>query len=351
MSEQTPVELRTTPHLHTPQDVVDIMRNVVFAILPIVGWSVWQFGLSALLLTITVTASCLLTERLFNYSAKQANTLGDWSAVITGLLLALTLPPAFPLWMGVVAGFVAMALGKVMFGGLGMNIFNPALVGRAFVQAAFPVAITTWTPALFEGRFTQLSPSTLTTPFMIPPSVKEWNSSVAIDAFTGATPLALQKFEQINTPWMDMMLGNVSGSSGETSAIIILLCGLYLALRNLLDWRIPFFILLGTAVTSGGLYLLDPTSNPDPLFSLFSGGLMLGAWFMATDMVGSPVTPLGVAIYGLFIGIVTVVIRVYGGLSEGVMYAILLANAATPLIDRYTKPRVFGQVKQSEVKS
>ena len=349
MSEQTPVELRTTPHLHAPQDVVDIMRNVVFAILPIAAWSVWQFGLSALLLLVTVTTTCLLTERLFNATAQQPNTLGDYSAVITGLLLALTLPPAFPLWMGVVAAFVAMALGKVMFGGLGMNVFNPALVGRAFVQAAFPVAITTWTPALFEGRFTQLSPSTLTAPFMIPPSVSEWNASVAIDAFTGATPLALQKFEHISTPTMDLMLGNVAGSSGETSALIILACGLYLAFRNMLDWRIPFFIMLGTVVTSGVLYLLDPNTNPDPLFMLFSGGLMLGAWFMATDMVGSPVTPLGVMIYGLFIGIVTVVIRVYGGLSEGVMYAILLANAATPLIDQYTKPRVFGEVKPARV--
>lgn len=347
IKDSPPVELRTTPHLHSPQDVVDIMRNVVYAILPIAAWSVWQFGLSALLLLLTVTASCLLTERLFNVTAQQSNTLGDYSAIITGLLLALTLPPSFPLWMGVVAAFVAIALGKVMFGGLGMNVFNPALVGRAFVQAAFPVAITTWTPALFDGRFTQLSPSTLTVPFMIPPPVADWSASVSADAFTGATPLALQKFEQVSTSTMDLLLGNVPGSSGETSALIILLCGLYLALRNMLDWRIPFFIMLGTVATSGLLYLLDQTANPDPLFMLFSGGLMLGAWFMATDMVGSPVTPRGVMIYGLFIGIVTVIIRVYGGLSEGVMYAILLANAATPLIDQYTTPRVFGQVKDS----
>lgn len=249
--------------------------------------------------------------------------------------------------MGVVAGFVAIALGKVVFGGLGMNIFNPALVGRAFVQAAFPVAITTWTPALFESRFTQLSPSTLTPPFMIPPSVAEWNATVSYDAFSGATPLALQKFEQISTSTIELVLGNVAGSSGETSALIILLGGLYLAFRNMLDWRIPFFIMLGVVSTSGLLYLIDQSTAPDPLFMLFSGGLMLGAWFMATDMVGSPVTPSGVAVYGLLIGMLTVVIRVYGGLSEGVMYAILLANAATPLIDQYTKPRVFGQVKKS----
>ncbi len=345
MKKEKPVELHTTPHLHTHEDVIDIMRNVVYATLPIVGWSIWLFGLSALLLTVTVTATCLATERFFSQLSGKGNTIADYSAVITGLLLSLTLPPAFPLWMGVVAGFIAIAMGKVMFGGLGMNIFNPALVGRAFVQAAFPVAITTWTPALFEGRFSQLSPSTLTTPFMIPPSVSEWNASVAIDAFSGATPLALHKFEQVSTPWLELLWGNVAGSSGETSAVIILLCGLYLAFRNMLDWRIPFYIILGTVLTSGVLYAWDSSQFAHPLFMLFSGGLMLGAWFMATDMVGSPVTPMGVAIYGLFIGFITVIIRVFGGLSEGVMYAILLANAATPLIDQYTRPRVFGEVK------
>ncbi len=343
MSKKTKLELRTTPHLHAPQDVVVIMRNVVFSILPIAAWSIWQFGLSALLLLLTVTGTCLLTERLFNITSKQANTLGDWSAIITGLLLALTLPPAFPLWMAVVAGFIAIAMGKVMFGGLGMNVFNPALVGRAFVQAAFPVAITTWTPALFDGRFSQLIPSTLTIPFMIPVEVSEWNTRVAIDAFSGATPLALQKFEGIQTPAMELFFGNAAGSAGETSALIIILCGLYLAFRNFLDWRIPFYIMLGTLLTSGIFHLINPLLYPDPLFMLFSGGLMLGAWFMATDMVGSPVTPVGVIIYGLLIGFLTVIIRLFGGLSEGVMYAILLANAATPLIDQYTSPRVFGQ--------
>ncbi len=347
MSKKTTIELRTSPHLHAKQNVVDIMRQVVLATLPIAAWSVWQFGLSVLLLIFTVTVTCIATERLFNITANKPNSLGDWSAVITGLLLGLTLPPAFPLWMGVVAGFIAIAMGKVMFGGLGMNIFNPALVGRAFVQAAFPVAITTWTPALFEGRFTQLIPSTLTAPFMVPVPVAEWNTTVTIDGFTGATPLGLHKFEAVTTPVTDLLLGNTAGSSGETSAMIILICGLYLAFRNILDWRIPFYIMLGTVITAAVFNFIDPKLYPDPLFMLFSGGLMLGAWFMATDMVGSPVTPLGVLIYGLMIGILTVVIRLFGGLSEGVMYAILLANAATPLIDQYTTPRVFGQRKGS----
>ncbi len=337
------IELRTTPHIHAPQDVVMIMRNVVYACLPIAAWAVWLYGLSALLLLLTVVASCLLTERMF--SPKQSNTLGDWSATITGILLFLTLPPSFPLWMGGVAGFAGIALGKAMFGGLGMNVFNPALVGRAFVQAAFPVAITSWTPVLFDGRFSHLIPSTLTAPFMIPPETGDWNAQVAVDAFTGATPLALQKFEAVNTPVADLLTGMTAGSAGESAAWIILLCGLYLAFRGMLDWRIPVSVMAGTAITAEVFHLIDPQLYPDALFMLFSGGLMLGAWFMASDMVGSPVTRRGMIIYGLLIGFVTVIIRLFGGLTEGVMYAILLGNAATPLIDQLTQPRVFGQRK------
>lgn len=339
------IELRTTPHIHAQQDVVMIMRNVVLATLPIAAWAIWQYGLSSLLLLLTVVASCLFTERLF--SLKRSNTLGDWSAAVTGILLFLTLPPGFPLWMGVVAGFSGIGLGKALFGGLGMNVFNPALVGRAFVQAAFPVAITSWTPALFDGRFTSVVPTTLTMPFMIPPATAEWNAQVAVDAFTGATPLGLQKFEAVSTPVMDLFIGMHAGSAGESAALIILLCGLYLAFRGMLDWRIPAAVMAGTAITASVFHQIDPVAYPDALFMLFSGGLMLGAWFMATDMVGSPVTPKGVIIYGLLIGFVTVIIRLFGGLSEGVMYAILLGNAATPLIDQLTQPRIFGQRKTS----
>ena len=339
MSEKTRIELRPTPHVHAPQDVVAIMRNVVLACLPLAAWAVWQYGLSALALGVTVVASCLLTERLF----AGAETLRDWSATITGLLLFLTLPPGFPLWMGAVAGVTAIGLGKMLFGGLGLNVFNPALVGRAFVQAAFPVAITTWTPAFFEGRFTSFIPSTLTPPFTIPPETAGWAGKVAVDAFTGATPLALAKFEQTVAPLRDLFLGTTAGSAGESSALLVLLCGLYLAVRRMLDWRIPLSVLGGAAATALAFHLADPARYPDAGFMLFSGGLMLGAWFMATDMVGSPVTPLGTVLYGLLIGVVTVVIRLFGGLSEGVMYAILLGNAATPLIDQLTQPRVFGE--------
>jgi Na+-translocating ferredoxin:NAD+ oxidoreductase subunit D len=348
MSKKPTIELRTSPHAHAGDDVARIMRHVVYALLPICGFTIWEFGLSALALLLTVTGTCLLSERLFNRLNNTASSLSDWSATITGLLLALTLPPGFPLWMGAVAGFIAIALGKALFGGLGMNAMNPALIGRAFVQAAFPVAITTWTPAFFENRFNQFIPTTLTPPFLQPPAIGEWITQVTVDAFSGATPLALQKFEGIRTEVMDMLLGTTAGSAGETSALLILICGLYLAARNMLDWRIPVMVMVGAGVTAGIFFLIDPARYPDPLFVLFSGGLMLGAWFMASDMVGSPVTPLGVVIYALLIGVITVVIRLFGGLTEGVMYAILLGNAATPLIDQITQPRVFGQQRANK---
>ncbi len=343
MRKKPTIELRTSPHAHAGDDVVRIMRNVVMALIPIILFTIWQFGLSALALLLVVTATCLLSERLFNRLNDRPSSLDDWSATITGLLLALTLPPGFPLWMGAVAGFVAIAMGKALFGGLGMNAMNPALIGRAFVQAAFPVAITTWTPALFEGRFSQFIPTTLTPPFLQAPAIEEWVSAVRVDAFSGATPLALQKFEGIQAEIIDLLLGTTAGSAGETSALLILICGIYLAVRRMLDWRIPVTVMLGAAATAAIFFLIDPGRYPDPLFVLCSGGLMLGAWFMASDMVGSPVTTLGVIVYGLMIGVVTVIIRLFGGLTEGVMYAILLGNAATPLIDQITQPRVFGE--------
>ncbi len=340
------IELRTSPHLKNAPSVVEIMRNVVYALVPICGYAVYQFGISALALIVVVTGACLATERFFNWMSEKPSTLGDWSAAITGLLLALTLPPGFPLWMGAVAGFVAIALGKAIFGGLGFNVFNPALVGRAFVQAAFPVAITTWTPPFAPGRFTEFIPSSLALPLMTPPPVGDWVKSLNVDAFSGATPLAEWKFEGITANTMDLFTGMTAGSTGETSALLILLCGAYLALRRMMDWRIPAAILLGAFVTAGLFYLQDAGRYPEPLFVLFSGGLMLGAVFMASDMVGSPVTPLGIWIYGLFIGFLTVIIRFFGGLPEGVMYAILLGNALAPLIESVTQPRIYGARKR-----
>jgi len=324
------------------------MRNVIYALLPVAGFSVWLFGISALALLVTCTTTAMLTERLFSQLAGRGNTLGDWSVAITGILLALTLPPGFPLWMAAVAAFIGVALGKALFGGLGFNVMNPALVGRAFVQAAFPVAITTWTPALLPGRFSEFIPSTLAVPFMRPDPVLPWIQGLEIDGFAGATPLALHKFQQITTSTSDLLFGQVIGSSGETSAILILLGGLYLAFRRMLDWRIPLGVFMGATLVSLPLWWLDSAVYPSPVFVCLSGGLMLGAWFMASDMVASPVTALGAFIYGALIGVLTVVIRLFGGLPEGVMYAILLANAASPLIASWTQPKVYGEAKRQE---
>jgi electron transport complex protein RnfD len=316
------IVLRTSPHIVSDRSVNRIMLHVVLALLPVCAFSVWQYGLSALALIVVVTATCLLTERVLNPTPGQPSSLSDWSATITGVLLALTLPPAFPLWMGVVAGFFAIAIGKLLWGGLGYNAFNPALAGRAFVQAAFPVAISTWVPAFSANRFSEFIPSSLTVPLMIPPSVTDWIKSQHIDAFTGATPLARWKFENVTASTHDFLTGMVTASAGETSAILI--------------------VLGSAALLAWAFHLYDPSRYPSPSFVLLSGGLMLGAVFMATDMATSPVTPVGVWIYGAVIGVVTVIIRYFGGLTEGVMYAILLGNALTPLIDQYTQPRVFG---------
>lgn len=339
------IEIRTSPHLKRAWSVEQIMRNVVIALLPICAFAIYQFGLSALLLLLTTTGVALVTEWIFSRVSGLGYTLNDWSVVITGLLLGLTLPPGFPLWMAAVAAFVGVGLGKALFGGLGYNVMNPALVGRAFVQAAFPVAITTWTPAFSPGRFSELIPSTLTPPFMQPASVSDWVAGLQLDAWSGATPLAIQKFQHLELPFHEVFTGMVAGSTGETSALLILVCGLWLAWRGCMNWRIPLAVMAGAALTALPFWLSDGTLYPSPWFVLASGGVMLGAWFMASDMVASPVTPWGAVIYGLLIGFLTVVIRLFGGLPEGVMYAILIANAAGPLIANWTQPRVYGAIK------
>jgi Na+-translocating ferredoxin:NAD+ oxidoreductase subunit D len=251
--------------------------------------------------------------------------------MITGLLLGLTLPAGLPLWMAFVGGAFSIGFGKLIFGGLGQNVFNPALLGRAFLQAAFPVALTTW-PARPESWWA-LRGDNFALPLM---------QARAPDVVTGATPLGLMKFERQGTPLWDLMIGSTGGSLGETAGLLITVCGLYLAVRNYLNWRIPASIFLSVFLFAGVLHLLDPGRFPAPLFMLFSGGLMLGAWYMATDMVTSPVTSLGSWVFGAGIGLLVVVIRVWGGLAEGVMYAILLMNALVPFINRATQPKVFG---------
>ena len=330
------LEIRTSPHILSGYDVDTIMFNVVLALLPTTFFAVYAFGLTALLVLGTAVGSCLLTEHVACKIAGKASTLGDWSVVITGLLYGLTLPPCLPLWMVAVGGVIGVALAKSLFGGLGYNVFNPALVGRAFLQAAFPVAMTSWIPGFGAGRFAALPSSTLTLPFSEP----------VYDAISGATPLAMWKFDRVLTDAGELAMGFVSGSAGETSSVLILVGGAYLVARNMMNWRIPAAILAAVAALSGVLHWSDPQNYASPIFMLFSGGLMLGAVFMATDMVASPMTSLGCYVYGALIGVLVVVIRVWGGMPEGVMYAILLGNAVSPHIDRLIRPTVYGTARR-----
>jgi electron transport complex protein RnfD len=315
------------PHLAGPDSTPRIMWTVNLTLVPVIAAAIYYFGPSALLVLAASVAGCLVTERLFG----TAGSPRDGSALITGLLLGLCLPAGLPLWMAFAGGAFAIGVGKLAFGGLGQNVFNPALLGRAFLQAAFPVALTTW-PALGTGWW-QLRGDNFALPLM---------GSRAVDVVTTATPLGLWKFERQGTELSDLMLGATAGSLGETSGLVILAGGAYLAWRRYLDWRIPAGIVLVVGAASAGLHQLDATRFPDPLFMLFSGGLMLGAVYMATDPVTSPVTTVGRWIFGAGIGLLVVVIRLWGGLAEGVMYAILIMNALVPFINRATQPRVFG---------
>lgn len=335
MSKVT-LNINTSPHVVKGLSTDTIMKQVIYALLPAAAFGAYSFGTGALLVLLTATASAVAAEHYLCKWSKKPSTVTDYSAAMTGLLLGMTLPPSFPLWMAVVGSFVSIALGKFIFGGLGNNVFNPALVGRAFLQAAFPVAITTWTEVFAPGRFTTVPSSVLALPFMRP----------EVDAVSGATPLSAFKFDHVGTAGYDLMMGYCSGSIGETSAVFLMLGGIYLAWKKMLNWRIPVSILLIVLIFSGILYAMDSKAYPSPAFTLFAGGLILGAVFMATDMVSSPVTPLGVWIYGAVIGILVVLIRYWGGLPEGVMYAILIANAISPHIDNLIRPRVYGTVKK-----
>jgi electron transport complex protein RnfD len=314
-----------SPHIRSQDSVPRIMWTVVASLVPVIVAATWFFGISALLQIATATIAAVLTER----ATGKGGAIADGSATITGLLLGLTLPAGFPLWMTALGAAFAIVFGKQVWGGLGQNVFNPALVGRAFLQAAFPVAITTWpTPG---GGFFTLHGDLFAIPLTHP----------LANAVTSATPLGLLKFEGKGTGITSLIIGNTGGSLGETAALVILAGGLYLAWRGYLNWRIPVSIMITVVALSAIIHFVDAV-KPDAAFMLFSGGLILGAVYIATDPVTSPITNLGKWVFGIGIGILVVVIRIWGGLPEGVMYAILFMNALTPFINRATQPRVFG---------
>ncbi len=321
--------LHTSPHLPPQLTTPKLMLEVFLAVAPVVVASAWFFGIGALLVIGAATLGAVGTEWYF--TRPRGSTLGDWSAVLTGVLIGLTLPSGLPLWMAFVGGVVAIGLGKIVWGGMGHNLFNPALVGRAFLQAAFPIQLTTWAPP--GESFFSIRSELLALPLMHAP----------VDGATAATPLAMMKFENATPEVMDVFLGSTAGSLGETSALLLILCGSWMAFRRLYDWRIPVAIFVSTFLFSGLFYLIAPADYPAPWLMLLSGGLLFGAFFMATDPVGSPLAPKGAWVFGIGIGVLVVLIRLWGGLPEGMMYAILLMNAAAPLIERSLQPRVFGR--------
>jgi electron transport complex protein RnfD len=309
-----------SPHIHSSDDTAHIMRRVIFSLIPVILSAVYFFGFAALALILMCTTGSLIMEYVSQKLRKRPTSLLDGSAVITGILLALTLPPSFPLWAAALGSIIAISLGKHIFGGLGYNIFNPALVGRAFLQAAFPVLMTTWTPP-----------------------VRTFGMS--IDGLSVATPLAVMKFQHIPTDWRYLILGNTGGSLGETSTLAVIVGGAFLIWKKDADFRIILGIVLASLFLLLSLWLAAPDKFMNPIFHLLSGGFMLGAFFMATDMVTSPVSKTGRWIFGIGIGFLIVLIRSFSGLPEGVMYSILLMNSLVPLIDRYAPAHVFGETR------
>ena len=327
------LEIQSSPHVVGNDSVEKIMWHVAAALAPVTIFAVISFGLTGLITLLGAVGSCVATEHLLTRNTEGGSTIRDGSGFVTGLLYGLVLPPALPLWIVCVGGVISIWLGKWFFGGLGANAFNPALVGRAVLQAAFPIPMTSWYASFAGDRFTRVAESVYTPPLTAPPDV---------DIISAATPLSAWKFDGQATQVSDLLLGTTTGSSGETSAVLILAGGAWLLHRKLINWRTPVAILGTAALLATIFHLVDPTRYPTPQFVLLSGGLMIGAVFMATDGVGSPMTNLGCVIVGALIAMLTIAIRYWGGMPEGVMYALLLGNAASPHIDALIQPRVFG---------
>jgi electron transport complex protein RnfD len=307
------------------------MYGVIISMIPAFLVSVYFFGLAMIIITAVSILSCITFEYLIQkYILKVPTTHLDGSALLTGLLLAFCLPANIPFWMIIIGALIAIGVGKMTFGGLGNNIFNPALVGRVFLFISFPVAMTSYPEPGQRLKY--------------------------IDASTGATPLGIlqEGLGESTVPelmqeipgYMDLFLGKMMGSAGEIAALALLLGLIYMLVKKIITWHIPVTVLGSVALFTGILWLIDPNSYADPLFHLLTGGLMLGAIYMATDYVTSPMTKKGMVIYGLLIGILTVLIRVFGAYPEGVQFAILIMNAFVPLINKYVKPKRFGKEVQ-----
>lgn len=327
----------STPHVRSKDTVSGIMRDVIIALAPAAVMGVVFFGTSAAIMIIMSIVSCMFFEAMAQKIAKKPVTINDLSAVVTGLLLAMNMP-ALPLTgegahpiavfaMPVVGGFFAIVVAKQVFGGLGQNFINPALAGRAFLLASYPTLMSG--SAFGATNF----------------------GNIAANAVTSATPLTAIKAgeltEVLPKDYINALVGNIGGTIGETCAILLILGGIYLIVRKVISWRIPVVYILTVFILTYVFKAFVPAAaGRIPVYELFTGGLMLGAFFMATDYASSPVTPKGQIIMGLGCGLLTTVIRIFGGYPEGVSYSILIMNCCVPLIDRYTRPRIFGEVKK-----
>ena len=318
-----------SPHIHSEDTIQKLMYGVIISLIPALAISFFVFGIGALYVVLLSIVSCMITEFvLTKYLLKREPTILDGSAMITGILLAFNVPSSLPWWAIVIGSIVAIGVGKTAFGGLGNNPFNPALVGRVFLLISFPVPMTSW-PLPFESRFQ------------------------FIDATTGATPLAIIK-EGIDAgipvsqlmseipSYFGLFLGGLGGSVGEVSAIGLIIGFIYMLWKKIITWHTPISMLASIFVFTGILWLINPDKYIDPVFHLITGGVMLGAIYMATDYVTSPMTSKGMLLYGVSIGFITVVIRVFGSYPEGVSFAILIMNGFVPLMNKYIKPRRFG---------
>jgi Na+-translocating ferredoxin:NAD+ oxidoreductase subunit D len=322
--------ISNSPHIYSKETTRSLMTDVIIALMPALAASIYFFGSGAIIVTLVSVAACVLFEFLIQkHILKGPVTISNRSAIVTGLLLAFNLPSNIPLYIIVIGSLVAIGIAKMTFGGLGNNPFNPALVGRVFLLISFPVQMTSWpVPMGFHTGYA--------------------------DAVTGATPLSIIK-EGIKNgeavpglmnkipSHMEMFYGHMGGSMGEIAALALLIGFAYMLARKTITWHIPVSVILSVALFTSVLWLIDPSKNADPLFHILTGGVILGAIFMATDYVTSPMTHKGMIIYGIFIGIITVVIRVYGSYPEGVSFAILIMNAFVPLINMTTKPKRFGE--------
>ena len=322
------ITVSSGPHISQNLSTRGVMIDVIIGLVPAMLAAGYFFRLHALVLVATCVISSVATEWLCNLIRKKPNSLDDFSAVVTGIILAFSLPPAFPLWAAIIGSVFAVAIGKMVFGGLGANIFNPAMVGRAFLTASFGMMMTTWiVPATIDSAMPKIS------------------AENTIDTRTQATPLALSKeaqknkagAQEVNRQLWAAFTGSVGGCLGETSALALLIGGIYLLIRRTINFHIPLAVMLSAFVFGSIFYLINPDAYISPLVHLCSGGLLIGAFFIATDPVTAPLTRRGMWLFGIGVGSITMLIRIVGEYPEGVMYSVLLMNAVTPLIDRLFK--------------